>query len=76
MNQYSPKPDVRRSWIGSNYAAKCDLKEATGFGTSKLAVKPDWTSLKAQVNTIDVNRLEIVPVDLSQLNNIIGKCYC
>ena len=38
MNQYSPKPDVRRSWIGSNYAAKCDLKEATGFGTSKLAV--------------------------------------
>ena len=71
MGQYFPKPDERT--VGnvkvevnlSNYPTKADLKGATGVGTSKLAVKPDLTGLKAQVNTIDVNRLKIVPVGLS-----------
>ena len=70
MGQHFPKTDERT--VGnvkvelnlSNYPTKADLKGAIDVGTSKLAVKPDLTRLKAQVNTVDVNRLKIVPVGL------------
>ena len=41
----------------SNYALKCDSKEATEADTLKLAAKPDLASLKAQIDKLDVDKL-------------------
>ena len=35
---------------------KSDLKNATGVDTSKLPLKPDSVSLKAEVDKIDVDK--------------------
>ena len=51
----------------SNYAAKADLKNARGMDTSKLAAKSDLTSLKAEVDKIDTDKLKNVPSNLSNL---------
>ena len=39
--------------------------------TSKLAVKSDLVSLKAEVDKIDVDKLNTAPVDLSKLSNVV-----
>ena len=52
----------------SNYAKKKnDLKNATGIDTSKLAIKADLVSLKAEIDKSDIEKLVPVPVDLSKL---------
>ena len=62
MSQYFPKPyepfggNVNVKVDLSNYAAKADLKNATGIDTSKLAAKSDLVSLKAEVDKIDVDK--------------------
>ena len=58
----------------SNYSTKADLKGATGADTSNLAVKSDVTSLKDEVNNIDVDKLKTVPVNLSKLSHVVKKC--
>ena len=55
----------------SSYATKADLKNATGIDTSKLAVKSDLVSLKAEVDKRDVDKLKTVSVDLSKLSNVL-----
>ena len=63
MSQYFPKPykpfggDINVKVDLSNYATKLDLKNATGVDTSKLAAKSDLASLKAEVDKIDVDKL-------------------
>ena len=57
----------------SNYAAKTDLDEATGNDTSKLVAKYDVASLKAEIDKIDVEKLETVPVELSKLRNAVNN---
>ena len=39
----------------SNYATKADLKDATGIDTSNFALKSNLTSLKAEVDKIDID---------------------
>ena len=62
MSQYFPKPyepfggNVNVKVDLSNYAAKADLKNATGIDNSKLAAKSDLVSLKAEVDKIDVDK--------------------
>ena len=52
----------------SNYAKKKnDLKNATGIDTSKLAIKADLVSLKAEIDKSDIEKLVPVPADLSKL---------
>ena len=55
----------------SSYATKADLKNATGIDTSKLAVKSDLVSLKAEVDKRDVDKLKTVSADLSKLSNVL-----
>ena len=55
----------------SNYATKTDSKEATGIDTSNFALKSNLTSLKTEVDTIDTDKLQAVPVDLSKLSNVV-----
>ena len=62
MSQYFPK--TYRSFGGnvkveldlSSYAAKTDLKNATGADASKLAAKSDLASLKAEIEKKDVDK--------------------
>ena len=79
MSQYFPKP--YRNFGGNinfkvdfpNYATKADVKNETGVETSKLAAKFDLTSLKAEIDKIDIDKLKTVPVDLSKLSNVVNK---
>ena len=63
MSQYFPKPyepfgrDINVKVDLSNYATKADLKNEIGVDTSKLAAKSDLTSLKDEVDKIDVDKL-------------------
>ena len=50
-----------------NYETKSDLKNATGVDTSKLAAKSDLASLKGEVDKLDVDKLENVTTNLSNL---------
>ena len=77
MSQYFPKPF--RSFGGkinvkvdlSNYAAKTDLKNVTHVDTSRLALKANLTSLKTEVDKLDIDKLGPVPVDLSKLSDVV-----
>ena len=72
MSQYFPRPyepfggDVNVKVALSNYATKSDLKNATGIDTSKLAVKSDLVSLKAEVDKLNIDKLKSVPSNLSR----------
>ena len=77
MSQYFPKSyepfggDINVKVDLSNYATKADLKDATGINTSKLAVKSDLASLKAEIAKLDIDKLMLAPVDLSKLSDTV-----
>ena len=81
MSSYFPKPykyfggDVKVKLDLPNYAAKADLKGATGADSPNLALKPDLDSLKAELNKIDLNQLKTAPIDLSNIvyNDAVKK---
>ena len=52
---------------------KADLKNATGINKFKLEVKSDLASLKAEVDEIDIGKLNTVPVDLSKLSKTVNN---
>ena len=54
----------------SNYARKIDLRGAIDMGTSTLASKTDLTSLKTQVDNLDVDKQKTIPADLSKLSDV------
>ena len=51
----------------SNYAKKVNFENATGVDTSKFAWKVDLANLKSNVNNLDIDKLENVPANLSNL---------
>ena len=57
----------------SSYATKTDLKDATGIDISNFTLISNLASLKTEVNKIDVDKLKTVPVDLSELSNIVNN---
>ena len=57
----------------SNYATKFELKEATGIDTSELTAKADLACLKAEVDKLDIDKLNIALVALSKLNNVVNN---
>ena len=77
MSQYFPKPF--RSFGGninvkvdlSNYATKTDLKNVTHVDTSSFALKANLASLKIEVYKLDIDKLAPVPVDLSELSDVV-----
>ena len=77
MSQYFPKPF--RSFGGkinvkvelSNYATKTDLKNVTRVDTSSFALKTNLSSLKTEVNKLDIDKLLSVFVDLSKLRDVV-----
>ena len=57
----------------SNYATKFELKEATRIDTSELAAKADLACLKAEVDKLDIDKLNIALVVLSKLSNVVNN---
>ena len=57
----------------SNYSTKANLKGATGIDTSKVASKTDLASLETKVDDSNVDKLKIVPADLSKLSKVVDK---
>ena len=55
----------------SNYATKKDINEITHADTSSLALKTNLSSLKTEVEKLDIHKLAAVPVDLSKLSNVV-----
>ena len=53
--------------------SKSDLKNAIRIDKSKLAAKSDLTTLKAEKDKIDFDKLKTVPVDLSKLRNLVNN---
>ena len=58
----------------SSYARKLIFKKkTTGIDTSSFALKSNLSSLKTEVDKIDVGKLKTLPVDLSKLSNLVNN---
>ena len=53
----------------SNYGTKTDIKNISQVETSSFALKSNLASLKTEVDKLDINKLVLVPVDLSKLSD-------
>ena len=82
MSQYFSKPyaplggDVNVKVDLSNYATKTDIKNISHIGTSIFALKSNLTSLKTEVDKLDIDKLVAVLVDLSKLSEVVKKWCC
>ena len=79
MSQYfQPYRNSKRSIkveLGlSNYATKADLINITHTDVSSFTSKVNLASLKTEVDKLDIDKLKVVPTDLSKLSNAV-KCY-
>ena len=57
----------------SNHATEADLKGWTGVNICNLVVISDLAGLKAQVENIDVNKLETFSANMSKLSNAVDN---
>ena len=69
MSKYFPekKPLGRNMKVElglTSNATKTKLKKATGADTLKFAENVDLTSLKSEIDKLDIGKLETTPVDL------------
>ena len=77
MSQHFPKPyepfggDINIKVDLSNYATKTDIKNIAHVDTSSFALKTNLASLKTEVDKLDIEYLVPVPVDLSQLSDVV-----
>ena len=76
MSQYLPTPSSHKENIKveiylSNYATKKDINDITHVDTSNFALKTNLSSLKTEVDKLDIGKLATVPVDLSKLSNVV-----
>ena len=77
MIQYFPKSF--RSFGGninlkvdlSNYVTKTDLKNVTHVDTSSFVLKTNLASLNTDFDKLDIDKLAPVPVDLSELSDVL-----
>ena len=71
-SEYFPKPNsleenVKVEMDLSNYATKTDIKNSIRIDTSSFAKKVHLTSLKTDVDKLDINKLKNVPTNLKSL---------
>ena len=55
----------------SNYATKTDLKNVSHVDVSSFALNSNLASLKTDVDKLDIDKLVLVPVDLSKLSDVV-----
>ena len=76
MSKYFPKPSSHEENIKvkidlTNYATKDDIKNITHVDTSYFALKTNLSSLKTEVDILDIEKLVPIPNDLSILSNVV-----
>ena len=77
MSQYFPKPfrsfrrNINIKVNLSNYATKTDLKNISQVDTSRFALKANIVNLQTEVDKLDIDKLALVPVDLSKLSDVV-----
>ena len=76
MSQYFPPYRSSRRIIKmeldlSSYATKTDLKNVTHVDVSSFASKTNLSSLKNEVDKLDIDKLTSVPNDLAKLSNVV-----
>ena len=78
MSQYFPKSfnshfgdRIKVKIDLSNYATKTDIKDISHIDTSSFALKTDLASLKTEVDKLDIDKLVLIPADLSKLSNVL-----
>ena len=76
ISQYFPTPSSHKEYIKveidlSHYATKKDINDITHVDTLNFALKTNLSSLKTEVDKLDVDKLTTVPVDLSKLSNVV-----
>ena len=73
MSQYFPKQftsfgrSINVKVDVSNYAKKADIKNISHAETSSFVLKTNLANLKTKVDKLDIDKLVLVPVDLSKL---------
>ena len=71
MSQYFAKPyepfdgDINVKVDLSNHATKADIKNITHIDTSSFTLKTNVANLKSEVDQLDIDKLKLVPTDLS-----------
>ena len=55
----------------SNYLTKTNIKNISHVGTSSFALKTNLASLKTEVDKLDIDKLVLIPVDLSKLRDVV-----
>ena len=77
MSEYFPEPKslgkVKVELDLPNYATKTDFKNATGIDASSFAKKVDLSSLKSNVDKLDIDKLKNTPTNLSNLKSKVDK---
>ena len=78
MSKYFPKPSNHEENIKvkidlTNYATNEDIKNITHVDTSSFALKTNSSSVKTEVDKLDIDKLVPVPNDLSKLSNVVKK---
>ena len=76
MSQYFPTPLNHKENIKveidlSNYVTKKDINDITHSDTSNFALKIILSSLKTEVDKLDIDKLATVPIDLSKLSIVV-----
>ena len=78
MSQYFPElyepfeGDINVKIDLTNYATKTGLKKSTGVDVFRLAAKSDLASLKAEIDKIDVVKLNTAPANLGKLSYVVN----
>ena len=79
MSQYFPKSyspfsgDINVKVDLSNYATKTDIKNITHVDTSGFALKTNSSSLKTEIDKLDIDKLKSLPNNLSNLKTKVDK---
>ena len=78
MSEYFPKPfnshfgdSIKVKIDLSNYARKTDIKNISHIDTSSFGLKTNLSSVKTDVDKLDIDKLVTIPNDLSKLSNVV-----
>ena len=78
MSQYFPKSfdshfgdSIKVKIDLSNYATKRDITNTSHVDTPSFALKANLANLKTEVDKLDIDKLALVPTDLSKLSNLV-----
>ena len=78
MSQYFPKrfnshfdDSINVKIDLSNHATKTDIKNILHVDTSSFALKTNLSSLKTEVDKLDIDKLVPIPADLSKLSDVV-----